>query len=329
MNKTIFTFLTLAFLGLSTTYAQVGIGTITPHASAMLDIESTDKGFLPPRMTTTERDAIVNLEKGLTIYNTSVKCLQWWNGKGWYDGCDGSTFVKPQEGGSFTNGFENNTTCATKLISVSPCTPAELANGINGGSLGNKHANGTGGAYSVVQIGDQCWMAENIDVNPAGSPTWSNSADVGWYGYYNNTYQTAGEGTLMQWSAAMNGATDERAQGVCPTGWHVPSDCEWMYLENELGMTVADQLDAGWRSSGTVGTQLKSGGSSGFNGRLTGGRSINSTFVDRAIHDYLWNSSEFSSTQTGRRLLKNTESGVRRDVGSDKIFGLSVRCIKD
>ena len=49
-------------------YAQVGIGTATPDASAVLDASSITKGFLPPRMTTAQRDAIVSPATGLTIY---------------------------------------------------------------------------------------------------------------------------------------------------------------------------------------------------------------------------------------------------------------------
>ena len=71
-------FFLLAFIGMSTANAQVGIGTTTPDASAILDLKSENKGFLPPRMTTAQRDAISSPAEGLTIYNTSVKCLQWW-----------------------------------------------------------------------------------------------------------------------------------------------------------------------------------------------------------------------------------------------------------
>ena len=53
-------------------HAQVGIGTASPEASAQLDVNSTTKGFLPPRMDSTERNAIVSPVEGLTIYNTTI-----------------------------------------------------------------------------------------------------------------------------------------------------------------------------------------------------------------------------------------------------------------
>ena len=74
-------------LSVSYIIGQAGIGITTTHQSAMLDVTSTNKGFLPPRVTTAERNAIAAPAAGLTIYNTTVNCLQWWNGTGWYDGC--------------------------------------------------------------------------------------------------------------------------------------------------------------------------------------------------------------------------------------------------
>lgn len=62
---------------------NVGIGTTTPAASAQLDVSSTSKGFLPPRMTTTNRDAIASPAAGLVIYNTTTNSLQLFAGSGW------------------------------------------------------------------------------------------------------------------------------------------------------------------------------------------------------------------------------------------------------
>ena len=64
-------------------YAQVGIGTATPAASAKLDVSSTTQGFLPPRMTTTQRDAIVSPATGLVIFNTTTNSLETKNSSGW------------------------------------------------------------------------------------------------------------------------------------------------------------------------------------------------------------------------------------------------------
>jgi uncharacterized protein (TIGR02145 family) len=323
--------LSAAFIAASfTSIAQAGIGTTTPDYSAALDITSTTAGLLPPRMTTAERDLINSgvWAEGLTINNTDTKCLELYNGTDWISVCYGSVVT--------TITIHGNATCATATISATPCTAGELASGINGGSLGDKYNNGAGGTYSVVEIGGQCWMQESIDVDPTGSPAHDGSTDTGSYAYYNSTYQAAGEGTLLQWSAAMNGVTTERAQGVCPTDWHIPSDCEWMYLENSLGMTTAAQELGGWRNSGTVGSKLSTltnngGGtnSSGFTALLAGFRRADGAFNFRGDLCYWWSSSEASATFAPRhRHLVNNGAGVRRNT-SNKAYSFSVRCLKD
>lgn len=83
MKTIILTLVTLAFIGLNIANAQVGIGTTNPDASAALEIDSKDKGLLPPRMNSSERDAITSPAEGLTIYNTDIRCLDTYNGVRW------------------------------------------------------------------------------------------------------------------------------------------------------------------------------------------------------------------------------------------------------
>ena len=77
----------LLFIITTSAQAQVGIGTTTPAASAQLDVTSTTKGFLPPRMTEAQRNLITPAE-GLIIYNTSSKKPNYYDGSGWknFDG---------------------------------------------------------------------------------------------------------------------------------------------------------------------------------------------------------------------------------------------------
>jgi hypothetical protein len=82
MKKLIILF--IGFLFITNIEAQIGIGTTTPAASAQLDVSSTTKGFLPPRMDSTARNAIASPATGLTIYNTSIKAFQVYNGTQWF-----------------------------------------------------------------------------------------------------------------------------------------------------------------------------------------------------------------------------------------------------
>jgi len=80
-------------------FSQVGIGTITPDASSVLDISSTTQGLLIPRMTTAERDAIVNPSNGLLITNIDTDCLNYFvsDTNSWFEVC-GSVLFSEIEG---------------------------------------------------------------------------------------------------------------------------------------------------------------------------------------------------------------------------------------
>lgn len=67
-----------------TSTGNVGIGTTSPDADAILDVSSTTRGFLPPRMTTAQRDAIAApVPSGLMVYNTTTNKLNFYNGTAW------------------------------------------------------------------------------------------------------------------------------------------------------------------------------------------------------------------------------------------------------
>lgn len=89
-------FIALLFLATTTLHAQVGIGTATPNSAAALDINSTSKGLLMPRLTTTQTDAISPVA-GLVIYNTSLAKFQGYAGTG-----SSTTLAQSTEGSTFT-----------------------------------------------------------------------------------------------------------------------------------------------------------------------------------------------------------------------------------
>jgi hypothetical protein len=97
----IFLFFSILFVGRSN--AQTGIGTPTPHASAKLEIASTEKGFLPPRMTSAQRTSIQNPATGLMVYQTDGSAgLYYYGGSGWIYIINSTTNVVSRVTGTWT-----------------------------------------------------------------------------------------------------------------------------------------------------------------------------------------------------------------------------------
>jgi uncharacterized protein (TIGR02145 family) len=292
-------------------------------------------------MTNIQMNAIIGPEPGLIVHclDCDPAGIYAYNGTSFVSLTVGST-PPSKTGSEFTipgandQAFSTNGICSDKRISYTACTANELLWGID---------EDTDGYYSVVEIGDptsgykQCWMAENMQAGPGFSPQWQDNTDNGWYGYYDDgdvtpDTQPSGynekEGFLYQWSAAMAGDTAERSQGICPTGWHIPSDCEWMFLENNIGMSITDQENnQAWRGT-NEGTKLKQEGSSDFEGILAGFRYDNGWFDFRGNHVGYWSSSS-SGSNAYIRNLDVTNPGVFRNTISNKAYAWSVRCLKD
>jgi hypothetical protein len=93
----------------STIYSQIGIGTNEPHVTSELHISSLSKGFLPPRLTTVQRNGIVSPATGLVIYNTSINCLESFNGTSWTNICGYTNAVPESPEILSITGTENQT----------------------------------------------------------------------------------------------------------------------------------------------------------------------------------------------------------------------------
>ena len=218
-----------------------------------------------------------------------------------------------------------------------------------------------GNSYATIQIGDQVWMAENLKVThyADGTPIPEVSSAEGWaaltpvpelqaYCWYDNI-STNGDtaGALYNWAAAVKGEAGSAMvpsgiQGVCPDGWHLPSDGEWKLLEESLGMNQTDVDKVEWRGS-DEGGQLKEvgfsswqmpnvGGSntSGFTAIPGGFRSNSGIFY--SFHQYAsyWTATGSQADEEMawyRTLYFNTEQVYRQY--NIKTQGFSVRCVKD
>ena len=186
-----------------------------------------------------------------------------------------------------------------------------------------------GQLYTTVQIGDQCWMEENL--NYATGTSWC---------YYYNTSYCETYGRLYNWETIMNGAPGSNSvpsgvQGICPVGWHLPSDAEWCILTQYIDSTVDcnatgyNGTDAGIKMKSTWGWSSGGNGTnaSGFNA-LPGGCMGIYHFDDLYLFAYFWSTTE---DYPGYAWLIKLNYGLPT-VGryfSLKSRGYSVRCIKD
>ena len=201
-----------------------------------------------------------------------------------------------------------------------------------------------GQVYNTVLIGNQCWFKENLNVGILinGSMNMSNNGKIEKYCYENDPVNCEFYGGLYQWNEIMEYTTTPGMQGICPAGWHIPTDDEWKILEG----TVDSQYPVGdpeWDDTGyrgyDVGLNLKStsGWHSGGNGSgLYGFSAMPSGFriYDGAGFDYLglygwsWSSTEHSSSDAwDRGLYYFNDISVRFE--GNKTNGISVRCLKD
>ncbi len=214
--------------------------------------------------------------------------------------------------------------------------------------------------YPTVQIGDQCWISENLDYdNGCAAITWVNYSDVGWCGYYTGG-PFAYEGLLYQWSAAMNDSAgcngtgappnDDCSlpvQGICPAGWHVPSHYEWFTLERAVCASAPASSTCetnfpysvsyiGWKGT-NEGDKIKNTGlcggrtpcdTSGFDVLLVGDRDHSGGFYSRGTYTGFWSSTTKTVSDAWIRSLSKTASTIYQNA-DPMSRAFSVRCVKD
>lgn len=190
-----------------------------------------------------------------------------------------------------------------------------------------------GRVYPTVQIGTQCWIAKNMSIGTMiyGHEAMKNDSIIERYCFSNDTNNCNIYGALYQWDEMMQYSTTPGAQGICPKGWHVPTDQDFLNLEVYLGMNLssANQMNS-WRGT-NQGTQMKQGGTSGFNANLTGLRYDGGLFYNQGTFEYLYTSNTNSSSAALalRRCLSSGDPGIGRYNNTSKTVGGSVRCLKD
>lgn len=231
-----------------------------------------------------------------------------------------------------------------------------------------------GNVYNTVQIGEQCWMKENLRTTT--SPTTGTylipladtiytftGKQAHWYNDDSITYAPQNYGLLYNWNAAIdtfNTAYGETSintnsdnsvevsfsghrRGICPAGWHLPSDEEWTaltdYVSNHSGYTCGENNNyiakalastTDWDSCDTicaVGNVPSENNATDFSA-VSAGYCTGSSFNNLGYGTYFWSSTHFSSYYARSRSLSYTKANVNK-YNYSKSTGRSVRCLRD
>ncbi len=194
-----------------------------------------------------------------------------------------------------------------------------------------------GNQYAAVEIGDRHWMAENLRTlhYADGTPI------KGVYAYDNDETNVREFGRLYTWE------TVSSPHGICPAGWHIPTEEEWQALEKHLGLKQDQIEDKGWRGKQSEGIKLK-GYESDFLWMDYSKRGVNATgfsalpggvltpggsFMGKGKYADFWSSTASDAETAWNRSLTwiNLHPGRTKFYrgNSGKSWSFSLRCIKD
>lgn len=246
---------------------------------------------------------------------------------------------------------------ATNTYVVSACTgtaqgsflkgPVGYHTGLGLINCGGYVADRDGNSYRTVQIGSQCWMAENLRtktkrdgtcVNTGGTPPACTSIGTerdcikGPPGGSQGLETDCTNGyALYTWAGAMNPDTLAGSQGICPDGWHVPTDPEWYTLESTLANSgaacSASRNDPSVGSCTGAGGKLKVNGDANFGGLLAGDR-LASSYYDWGSYTNFWSSTTSVVGEAYLRYLTGADTTIGR-ISLSKNYAFSIRCIKN
>lgn len=209
-------------------------------------------------------------------------------------------------------------------------------------------------SYPVVQIGNQCWFKESLRSThfANGESIAGNLSASEWSTTVTAAQAVYGEAgspcfggacdpvsNLMNYGRLYNWYAVDDARGLCPSGWHVPTDADWKNLEMELGLSQSDADAMGWRGT-DEGEQLKASSqdvpmwdgtnTSGFKGLPGGFREYDASFLDVLIDCSFWSSSwDDSQVFPWYRTLYPESGAIWRAANYQVRSGFQVRCLKD
>jgi uncharacterized protein (TIGR02145 family) len=270
-------------------FAQVGIGTTTPNATAILDLTSTSKGLLPPRMNTIQRNAITSPAEGLIVYNTDLACWETYNGVRWV-----------------------NFASLTSTDVYNPVTRQIWMDrnlGATRVAISSNDFNAYGSLFQWGRAADKhqliTWASATSGTVVHGTTSVSSDGDTP-----PNAFFITAVNSPNDWRTTQNNNLWQGLNGInnpCPTGYRLPTEAEW----------GAEHLS--WTSQNAAGAfasplKLTTPGYRDFSG---------GTIFVIGTDGHYWTST-VSGTQARSIGFTNTIGLFNRN----RAMGFSVRCIK-
>ena len=237
------------------------------------------------------------------------------------------------------------TSSSSSLFRVQPCK-TDSSDTCEYGTLTDSR---DGQTYKTVKIGDQWWMAENLNYDPGQGVFGDSTYDWSWcYGKRDNKDSSTCDmlGRLYTWAAAIDSiklAKDSihpldcgyekkcdlvgSVQGVCPNGWHLPSDAEWSVLFSTVGeLSIAGKAlksQSGWNRNGNGVDAF------GFAALPAGYRNFAGRYYYYGYNAFFWSSTEYYSGDYRVSIMYLSEADDASLDDYSKGLGFSVRCLKN
>jgi len=188
--------------------------------------------------------------------------------------------------------------------------------------------------YQTVEIGDQCWMKEGLNIGTLinGISEQTDNDTIEKHCYDNLETNCDEYGGLYQWDEMMEYSTVPGVKGICPTGWHLPTNAEWTALTDYLGGwqiaggKLKETDTTHWQSPNIGATN-----SSGFTALPAGYREpdgMYNTFSNLGSAAYHWTSSGFNQTNSWSVIMVNFDTYANTGY-NNSLKGLTVRCLQD
>jgi uncharacterized protein (TIGR02145 family) len=186
-----------------------------------------------------------------------------------------------------------------------------------------------GKMYHTIQIGTQCWLKENLDVGTRinGAQEQTDNGVIEKWCYDDDSLNCKIYGALYQWNEAMQYDTLEGTQGICPTGWHIPTLAEFQTCSTAVsgdGNALKAVGQGSWYGEGT--------NTSGFSGLLAGNGDSGGIYTNLYYLSSFWSSTEedaYPPEEIAYSLSLFGDGNTLYMAPNVKVYGFSLRCLKD